>query len=473
MLAELHKKMPGKCVAAGKERPKLVQRLLEIFQIARTFCTTLTEFHLFWSLVFADLESRRETDLLQYLRSDSGYFFALPASEAAAQYGFQDRSKRTQQVLCGAWWTAYCRAQPGSAAGTQPVEASHLHGFREALVDEEGGRLHHLPPGRFFERFSAVLQMQGWQLRKHKRPLADHPNGRDPTSLSSARLRNLGRSNAVELHSQKNLIHQIQLAEASTALVMPRTLLEWRDDAWNEAPAANFTITVEEAARMVRLATETDLTELQSLWRAAGIITNLGGRDRLCWDRWVALRHTHVVVLAGEMAARYWLVPNATSSLNLCPCNYFAITGRCEHEQCGHAILGTGSIDLAVVGRQPGRPAQLLNVASPRGTCAAAVWQAQVKAEEKKAAAQRALRMHRGYLPCPPSQVTPGPEAQHLTDHPASKEVPVPAEPAGAARPRGPSLQATDFDKVETVLNGRHLPPRAKIYFNHSGQARA
>ena len=55
--------MPGKCVAAGKERPKLVQRLLEIFQIARTFCTTLTEFHLFWSLdlVFADLESRRET----------------------------------------------------------------------------------------------------------------------------------------------------------------------------------------------------------------------------------------------------------------------------------------------------------------------------------------------------------------------------------------------------------------------------
>ena len=166
------------------------------------------------------------------------------------------------------------------------------------------------------------------------------------------------------------------------------------------------------------------------------------------------------------MAARYWLVPNATSSLNLCPCHYFAITGRCEHEQCGHAILGAGSIDLAVVGRQPGRPAQLVNVASPRGTCAAAVWQAQVKAEEKKAAAPP--------CGCTASQVTPG--AQHLNDHPALKDpppVPVPADPAGAARPRGPSLQATDFEKVETVLSGRHLPPRAKIYFNHSGQARA
>ena len=139
------KNMPGKCVAAGKGRRELVHPLLAIFQIARAFCTRL---------------GKPSGDAVTPGTSS-------PCWPAAAQFGFQDCSKRTQQVLCGACWTAY-RAQPSA------VEASHLHGFREALMDEEGGRLHQTPPGRFFfffcflssERYAVELHAQEDLIQK-------------------------------------------------------------------------------------------------------------------------------------------------------------------------------------------------------------------------------------------------------------------------------------------------------------------
>ncbi|CAE7588136.1 unnamed protein product, partial [Symbiodinium sp. CCMP2456] len=46
------------------------------------------------------------------------------------------------------------RVQLGSASGTQPVEISQLHGFRDALVDERGVQLKGLGPKRFFTRMA-------------------------------------------------------------------------------------------------------------------------------------------------------------------------------------------------------------------------------------------------------------------------------------------------------------------------------
>ena len=111
---------------------------------------------MFWTCLFNDLTSAGESDLVEYFRKT--YFFHLAVEVARAQYGLTSPIHCAEGILWAAWWGAYCRVQPGSASGTQSLEVCHLHAFRDALVDEAGNQLSHLPPGQFFSRMQEVLQ---------------------------------------------------------------------------------------------------------------------------------------------------------------------------------------------------------------------------------------------------------------------------------------------------------------------------
>ena len=199
MFREVEDKIPQKLCARGQARRREVrQMLLTSLQITRTHCTTLTEFHLFWTCLFHNLTSAGGSDVVEYLRKT--YFFHLPVEVARTQYGLTSPIHCAEGILCAAWWGAYCRVQPGSASGTQSLEVCHQHSFRDALVDEAGNQLSHLPPGQFFSHMQEVLQVQGRQLRKRSDPLPDYPRSRDALTVSSDRLAFIGRSTAVELH---------------------------------------------------------------------------------------------------------------------------------------------------------------------------------------------------------------------------------------------------------------------------------
>ena len=107
MFREVGDKIPQKLCARGQARRREVrQMLLTSLQITRTQCTTLTEFHLFWTCLFHDLMSAGESDVVEYLRKT--YFFHLPVEVARTQYGLTSPIHCAEGILCAAWWGAYC-----------------------------------------------------------------------------------------------------------------------------------------------------------------------------------------------------------------------------------------------------------------------------------------------------------------------------------------------------------------------------
>ena len=80
-----------------------------------------------------------------------------------------------------------------------------MHGSRNSLVDETGKQIQHLKPPVFFERYREVLKMQARRLQKKDNNFVDIQNGFDTSARSSSKLKEVGRSNAVDLFIQKHL----------------------------------------------------------------------------------------------------------------------------------------------------------------------------------------------------------------------------------------------------------------------------
>ena len=165
---------------------------------SRTHCTTLCEFHIFWSHVFKTLRRlghKKEVDSIR-----STFFSRLTVEEAERQYGATQLPHAEEGVLYASWWHAYCRIQPGSACGSQAVEAHHAHSFHASFVTDRNVRLVNLDPDDFFKHFRAYAKMAGRQLMKDDSILPDRPTSEDPVVRNSTLLKKVGRNTAVELH---------------------------------------------------------------------------------------------------------------------------------------------------------------------------------------------------------------------------------------------------------------------------------
>jgi hypothetical protein len=265
-----------------------IQEVYNALFRSRTYCTTLTEFHLFWVLFFDQMVRPvrqggwDEKAAADYLRCT--YFFELPSADASEQYGATNLPMSTTGVLCAAWWASYSRLQPGSACGTQPVEAFHAHVFRAAMVDERGRQLAHLQPNLFFAHFAEAVAAIGKQQRKAG-PLIDRPNMDDPIIRSGAILNKIGRSTAVQLNACPDWIHQVLLpGQGGQAFVMPRSLLRWQlksgargaasdQGDWVPVDAGQLQCDPAMAQTIARVSVEKDGQLLLRLWKDAGIAT--------------------------------------------------------------------------------------------------------------------------------------------------------------------------------------------------------
>ena len=419
---------------------------------SRTNATTLSEFHLVWAFVFKQLLKDGERAAVRYFREE--YFFRLTVQEAAEQYGLQDAQECADGIWCAAWWGSYARLQPGSACGSQPVEAPHRHGVRARLVDERGGQLHHLEPPAFFKAFREAMIAMSRQEQIASVELPDRPQGDDAFSRSSPNMDGIGRSNAAKLHARRDLLHRVPLPGSSCAWVLPQSLLRWDADRemYSSVSEERLRISADEASDCVSMATSKSCTELIDMWRRRGILA--GRRNALALDlkQWRRWRFYRVVVVQGPLAEQAWRCSGC--DLLLCSCTAFALSGRCEHEQC---VLENG---LAVVGRRgrgrPAKPAQFM-----RGSPSAAVF-----AGSRMCPAES----HEG-------AVNPGVGTASSSDARI-----LPGAVPGAASPRaggGGHLgavhsihePATDFSLVAQVLEGRSLPAGCSIYYNRQNGA--
>ena len=514
MLAEVKKNLPGKLKGSNaKHKQKLLKTTIALLMRTRTFCTSLAEFHLVWSMFFQKLSSEGELDAVEYLRGT--YFFYLPEESAKTQYSCTNVVFGEKGVLCAAWWGAYCRQQPGSASGTQSLEACHLHGFRDGLVDEKGEQLDHLPPVQFFKAMGRILRLQGQLLRKRTTKFPDYPTGKDPTSANSECLKNIGRSTALELLNHKDVILRVVLTEG-VAFVMPRTLLTWvwdappeddSDDAsdtkcsgdWKTKATSTLHIDPDLAQDLATMAVTTDCQALLTLFHRRRIVSwSAAGAHALDVDKWMELRYEKVVVLTGAIATKHWYTD--ATNLYLCPCTYFAVSGRCEHEQCIHSYLGTGGLDVESLGQRSrrGRKPQS-SVTCPRGLSSAAVLGRRETAAEAEAEAVQRKRVATGRAPQPPAKslrISPGSAVASLSDHQAIHAMARrtstassstgsagacggAAEPAPAAsiarvgpvtRDKGPHIYGTDFELIKRAVLPNKIPADVRIYWNAAAQ---
>ncbi|OLQ05858.1 Ankyrin-1 [Symbiodinium microadriaticum] len=126
--------------------------------------------------------------------------------------------------------------------------------------------------------------------------------------------------------------------------------------------------------------------------------------------RVIRYRSNFVVVVTGELPCMYWLT--TCSDLYICSCKYFAVSGRCEQEQCVHHILHTGDIDLTLVGQVAGR--QPRDRHSKRGWSSAALYWSGQAADKEEKKQQDAKRRTTVFLPAAPCSLQHGElNAQH------------------------------------------------------------
>ena len=145
----------------------------------------------------------REPVAAAYMKTT--FFRGLEPEEAFAIYGVEQPVLTDGLVLWAPWWCSYQNLQPGSASGTQPVEAFNAHDFHAYFVDKKGRPLTAMAPPDYMSALADVVKAQGRESRlrrEHQKTLLDLPTGADPCARSGVALRQAGRSTAQQLHSR-------------------------------------------------------------------------------------------------------------------------------------------------------------------------------------------------------------------------------------------------------------------------------
>jgi hypothetical protein len=171
--------------------------------------------------------------------------------------------------------------------------------------------------------------------------------------------------------------------------------------------------------------------------------------------------------------------------LYLCSCTYFAISGRCEHEQAVHTHLGTGGLDARIVGERPGRGRKAKQT-PPLGPSARGLTSAELHGrrqthakdeEEKRTKRLKAMAL----LPQAPSTnvVLPGVGVENVTDA-SAEPIPAAARASSSASASGPACSrvrsllstcTTDFTLIERALQRHCLPDRTTVYYHKNDEA--
>lgn len=122
--------------------------------------------------------------------------------------------------------------------------------------------------------------------------------------------------------------------------------------AWTRVALHRLVTSVEEATAIATLVIEKNGPRLRDQWRQLGVLTGQGSTETFHPKVWYRYRYHRCVVLGNPWSAKLWR--SQTMQLLLCSCTPFALSGRCEHEQCAaHLMAAPGQGTLDVPGLAP------------------------------------------------------------------------------------------------------------------------
>ena len=225
-------------------------------------CESLTEFHMFWSMVFERADSWEEGQALKVFQAE--YFWRVSTRDAARHYGCSNVPLSTKGVWMAGWWSGMDRIQPGFASGSQAQESWHKAVILRIFLDEDQCPLRRGTPEEVLRAMGNAVSTLGNEFR-HQKTWHDTPHGVkavDPVATSSTKLPSMGRTSAAAFFAKQDYIHKFQDAECRVkTFVMPLTF--WgRPETPNDPPVAlpddDVRICAAKAEVLSRLAGETD-----------------------------------------------------------------------------------------------------------------------------------------------------------------------------------------------------------------------
>ena len=383
----------------------------------RSQCLTPTETHNLWQSLRKHYSELGESVAMDIFFER--YFVPVCPDAATRVYKAKNMTMLADgMILRPKFSCSIMDLEPGSASGSQCVEASHGGELGPNLQTEAGVPLLKATPDKLCP---ALRKMITTISRKYDaiKDLPDLPQAYDPKIMAGRHLAREGRSTSVELFRARQgahgvLAHSVEVRGWGEVVVMPRSLLKFirgspgQSGEWVPFQLAELALTPEEAHSIAEMALELDGKRVFRLWQESKI--TVGGRTRqtiaLDPKQWERLRYNYVVVLWGTAARKLWSQSAPELPDCLCNCTPFSLWGGCEHQQCARAMKDA-TFKLTTPGQNKGGRGRT-NIAhhGVRSSCATKLRWAAARQAQKSRKPQRASGNHLSY------RVTHGSEAK-------------------------------------------------------------
>ena len=364
----------GRC--KKKESVELVMNMLQTTR----FLPTIQLFDMIWAVFFAELDGSDERAAVKYLKDH--VFARYSIKSMARQFRIAAADATQTHLLFAPHWAGTLATMPGTASGTQAVEA--MHAYWQSL-SRVYGRV----------RTLAILDTMQKAFQDHwayyfrwmqKDSASLRSSVKDPALYNGNSLRVQLRSPARDFwQSREQGNHQhlrrrtgIEDVNAISAFYVMRA-----EGTNRSGLPAVAVVEAATAARIVDCIVAPATTLRATLVRAGIVQTDApGGRAQIVYQRLRHLFCTHCTVISGHLATEYWPMFYRSSGEQrytaLCTCRCFGLRAECEHTIFVEALAGkTAPLSDIPHARPKGRP---------RGAVAP---KSQAKAAQRRRGAQR------------------------------------------------------------------------------------
>ena len=316
------------------------------------FVPTVALFHAIWERYFQELGSSGHESIAAYLKTQ--YIRKVPANSMKKPGWLRDAPPGAE-VWFGPYWSGILGTLPGTASGSQSIEAFHRFWQGQVSKRTRSGSTSVLSVMQDLYRDSWSEHFDWDGPPKDVRCWTDRA---DPCVLNGAMLQREGRSTAVEFWQQREIGNHVLhvtrcqrhgVEKETTWCVMHTGTME------GVAPAGRR---VQEAtARVLMRLVQADLTEAVRLCTEAKVFNAEGGVDV---DVMRALFDDLCVVMLGDFPSEYWPTRRRHSTdalhLPLCTCAPFGLRANCEHVEFLKGLLGVSMLDGVPLHKRKGRP---------------------------------------------------------------------------------------------------------------------
>ena len=320
------------------------------------FLPTAELFSAVWKLILPELQAAGKGEVVAYLKKE--YIKDVRKEVLEKKFSLRDGLLAETTLLWADYWSGVLGTHPGSATGTQTIEAFH------SFWQEQIRRKARSKPGE------VLLRMQGLYQKEWKAHMvadsATHraslwPTEPDPLFVSGTGLHRLGQNSAEEYWAarQKRNVQKVEDKSTNTTFYVLRAQKTDKE----EPAQANVSEAI--AQRIVRLILLAG-PDLDAALSESGVVRQV---DTGAWKLDLAsldlLFNCHCVVMIGDLPRKYYarLYNHAdVKDKAACTCPTFGQRAQCSHVYYIEAL--TGQIDLRALpqkqkrGRPKKRPAE-------------------------------------------------------------------------------------------------------------------